>query len=160
MPRVTIAQTDMGQCAGWGAMIDRGETILQAAVGPVHAGCELRAVNTVDAPPVFALSGTPVIDPRATACAPHTNGPTDRSESDTREYVCQRVRVFTLMQDSRWRTLQQIARLTGCLETSVSIRLREIRRAGHTVIHEPVGDGSTIRKYRLIAKGVDEQHAA
>ena len=162
MPRVTIAQSDLGQCAGCGASVDRGEAIVQTGVGIVHAGCEARAVNAVDAPVLFALSGTPAIEHRATSSESRSHAPTDYSGNETRQYIGQRERVFSVMQDSRWRTLQEIARLTGCLETSVSIRLREIRRAGHTVIHEPLGDGSTIRRYRLIAnqEGVNEQHAA
>lgn len=47
--------------------------------------------------------------------------------------------VFDLMKDGAWRTLRDIAQLTGCPEASVSARLRDFRKekfGGHTVNRE------------------------
>ncbi len=42
----------------------------------------------------------------------------------------QQRRVFDVMQDGRWRTLHDIAVLTGDPEASVSARLRDFRKPG------------------------------
>jgi hypothetical protein len=44
--------------------------------------------------------------------------------------------VFDLMKDGSWRTLREIAQMTGCPEASVSARLRDFRKkkfGGHVV---------------------------
>ena len=64
-------------------------------------------------------------------------------------------RVFDLMKDGSWRTLDRIAMLTGDPEASVSARLRDLRKSrfgGHTVDRQFVERG--LYKYRLtINKG-------
>lgn len=59
-------------------------------------------------------------------------------------------RVWKLMHDGTWRTLEGIARETGDPTTSVSARLRDFRKdkfGGHTVEREYMHDG--LWKYRL-----------
>jgi len=65
-------------------------------------------------------------------------------------------RVRELMIDGRWRTLRQIAEVTGGSEAGVSARLRELRRPAHgeyTVERDRVRDG--LWRYRVIPKGGD-----
>lgn len=64
-------------------------------------------------------------------------------------------RVFELMKDERWRTLESISRNTGGSEASVSARLRDLRKAkygGHAVERRHTVGG--LWEYRLI-KAVD-----
>lgn len=59
--------------------------------------------------------------------------------------------VFELMSDGHFRTLRQIAELTRCPESSVSARLRDMRKprnGRHTVEREYAGEG--LWYYRLI----------
>ena len=53
-------------------------------------------------------------------------------------------RVRQLMQDGEWRSLGEIARLTGDPEASVSAQLRHLRKVrfgAHTVSRRHIGDG-------------------
>ena len=45
-------------------------------------------------------------------------------------------RVRTLMSDGAWRTLAQISEACGGSETSVSARLRDLRKGGLTVLRQ------------------------
>jgi hypothetical protein len=59
-------------------------------------------------------------------------------------------KVFALMSDGRFRTLQEIQALTGGSEASVSARLRDFRKprfGGHDVERRAVGNG--LFTYRL-----------
>ena len=64
--------------------------------------------------------------------------------------------VFDLMKDANWRTLREIAQLTGCPEASISARLRDFRKkkfGGHSVDRRRRGiwiDG--IWEYQVITK--------
>src|SRR5215472_6154082 len=52
-------------------------------------------------------------------------------------------RVFTLMKDSRWRTLSEIEAITGDPPASISAQLRHLRKrrfGAHTVNKRPRGD--------------------
>lgn len=60
-------------------------------------------------------------------------------------------RVFNLMSDGRWRSLNAIAQLTGDPAASISAQLRHLRKArfgGHTVEKHYCGNG--LYTYRLI----------
>lgn len=59
--------------------------------------------------------------------------------------------VFDLMVDGKWRTLSDIAELTGCPEASVSARLRDFRKpkfGSHTVNRRHIERGLYV--YQLV----------
>ena len=65
--------------------------------------------------------------------------------------------VYDVMRDSRWRTLQDIANLTGEPAPSISARLRDLRKArfgGFQVEREYISDG--IWHYRLLPADTTE----
>jgi len=60
-------------------------------------------------------------------------------------------RVYQSMKDQQWRTLKQIAQLTGDPEASISAQLRHLRKerfGSHTVNKKHLGDG--LYEYQLI----------
>lgn len=60
-------------------------------------------------------------------------------------------RVFDLMRDRQWRTLEQIVEVTGDPHASVSAQLRHLRKpcnGGHNVTKRYVGSG--LYEYQLI----------
>ena len=60
-------------------------------------------------------------------------------------------RIFDCMRDSQWRTLHEIADITGDPEPSISAQLRHLRKerfGGHTVNRMYVGDG--LYRYQLV----------
>jgi hypothetical protein len=62
-------------------------------------------------------------------------------------------RVFMLMRDSEWRTLDDIARATGDPPASVSAQLRHLRKArfgSHQVYKRHLGNG--LYEYRLVVR--------
>lgn len=65
--------------------------------------------------------------------APPVLGETFEPAKDAARLGDQFGRVRSLMEDGRWRTLQEIAASTGDPEASVSARLRDLRRAGYRV---------------------------
>jgi hypothetical protein len=72
---------------------------------------------------------------------------------DTPRLAGQLARVFALMLDGKFRTLSQIAGVAGCLETSASARLRDLRKArfgSHTVVSRQVPGSPLLYEYRLI----------
>ena len=74
-------------------------------------------------------------------------------EEDHARLAGQMLRVFELMQDGQWRTLNEIATATGDPAASISAQLRHLRKArfgGHTVEREHQGNGLYL--YRLIVK--------
>lgn len=63
----------------------------------------------------------------------------------------QLLRVWGAMKDGHWRTLEQIAKLTGDPQASVSAQLRHLRKprfGGHQVEKRYLGRG--LYEYRLI----------
>ena len=65
----------------------------------------------------------------------------------------QLARVWALMVDSQWRTLDEISRITGDPPASISARLRDFRKAkhgGHTVLRQRVQPYSGLYEYRLL----------
>ena len=85
----------------------------------------------------------------------HFNGADYVPEFDDARLVGQMQRVYDLMIDGRWRTLQQIADATGDPHASVSAQLRHLRkpRFGSFVVErQPRGDRTRgLFEYRLIA---------
>ena len=79
---------------------------------------------------------------------PQVMGETFNQERDKARLCAQALRVFDLMKDGQWRTLPEIAGMTGDPTPSVSARLRQIRGAGHTVEREHVSNG--LWKYRVL----------
>ena len=63
-------------------------------------------------------------------------------------------RVFNLMQDANWRTLEEISKATGDPAASVSAQLRHLRKprfGGHMVLKKPRGERSHgFFEYRLM----------
>ena len=51
-------------------------------------------------------------------------GPTYEPKADNRRLTGQTLRIFALMRDARWRTLSEIANITGDPEASISAQLR------------------------------------
>jgi hypothetical protein len=82
---------------------------------------------------------------------PYFSGATFDRERDGNRLAKQYLTVFTLMRDGQWRTLDQIAGLTGAPTHSASARLRDMRKkrhGSHTVLREYIAKG--IFRYRLI----------
>lgn len=78
------------------------------------------------------------------------DGP-DLEKEDHVRLAGQILAIFSVMQDRTWRTLAEIARVTGAPEASASAQLRHLRKArfgGHTVERRRRGAG--LYEYRLI----------
>ena len=56
------------------------------------------------------------------------SGPVYSPENDFERLRGQIRRVFNLMRDSRWRTLNEVSRATGDPESSISAQLRHLRK--------------------------------
>lgn len=69
-------------------------------------------------------SGPTLFDPHP----PSRGGETFDHEFDAERLAGQHARVYSLMEDGRWRTLDEIAALTGDPPASVSARLRDFRK--------------------------------
>lgn len=79
------------------------------------------------------------------------NGPEYDAKRDGDRLWVQHRRIFALMRDGIWRTLQEIADHTGDPTPSVSAQLRHLRKkrfGAHTVERQHVGRG--LYEYRLI----------
>ena len=75
--------------------------------------------------------------------APHFDGPAYEPEYDHARLTGQILRVWDLMRDGRWRTLQEIADRTGDPPASISAQLRHLRKrrfGEHTVERRSSGD--------------------
>lgn len=62
---------------------------------------------------------------------PIFDGDTIEPVRDTSRLAAQLGRVTALMRDGRWRTLAEISQTTGDPESSVSARLRDLRKVKH-----------------------------
>jgi hypothetical protein len=74
---------------------------------------------------------------------PHFNGPEYQPELDFHRLTGQIGRVFSLMRDGQYRTLDEIARATGDPHASVSAQLRHLRKQRfglHTVNRKSRGN--------------------
>ena len=82
---------------------------------------------------------------------PHFNGADYDQGRDQARLSLQHVRIFELMRDGQWRTLDEISTVTGDPPASVSAQLRHLRKrrfGAHLVEREHVGRG--LYRYRLI----------
>ena len=75
-------------------------------------------------------------NPVTPSAAPRFDGPVYDPALDDDRLRRQLGRVFALMLDGRWRSLQEIADVTGDPQTSISAQLRHLRKprfGGHAV---------------------------
>ena len=76
------------------------------------------------------------------------------AKRDNARLTGQILRVWECMADGKWRTLREIADITGDPEPSVSAQLRHLRKerfGAHTIEREHIERG--LYKYRLIRAG-------
>lgn len=81
---------------------------------------------------------------------PEFDGDDYQPERDKQRLTGQILRVFKAMRDGEWRTLEQLRRITGDPEASISAQLRHLRKprfGGHTVEKRHIGKGLYL--YRL-----------
>ncbi len=81
------------------------------------------------------------------------DGETYDGELDADRLGAQCRKVFGVMRDGQWRTLQRISEQSGAPEASVSARLRDFRKprfGGYEVERRRVSDGSGLWEYRLL----------
>ena len=90
---------------------------------------------------------------------PRFNGADYQPERDDVRLSGQIARIWNCMCDSRWRTLKDIANITGDPEASVSAQLRHLRKrrfGRHTIEREYIING--VYRYRLIPNnGEDDE---
>jgi hypothetical protein len=82
------------------------------------------------------------------------NGDDYNHERDSDRLTGQLLRIFEVVKDSKWRTLKEIAMLTGDPEASISAQLRHLRKprfGSHEVEKQYVDRG--LYKYRVILSG-------
>lgn len=100
----------------------------------------------------LVLSGS-ITDPARPVPA-FFDGKTYEERHDGERLASQFERVFSLMKDGRWRTLEEIAATVHGSESGVSARLRDMRKpkfGGHTVERRARGDRERgLFEYRLI----------
>ncbi len=93
---------------------------------------------------------------------PHFNGPEYVPVFDLARLTGQIERVYNLMKDGVWRTLDEIAQSTGDPHASVSAQLRHLRKerfGGFLVDRVPRGDRTHgLFEYRLVPRA--EQFAS
>ena len=85
---------------------------------------------------------------------PDFDGSDYESDKDHARLSGQIKRVFDLIQDGQWRTLDEIAKVTGDPHASVSAQLRHLRKdkfGAYDVVKRPRGNReSGLFEYRLI----------
>lgn len=84
---------------------------------------------------------------------PRFNGADYQPDRDNARLSGQLQRVFDCMKGGQWRTLPDIAKITGDPEASISAQLRHLRKdrfGGHTVNREYIADG--LYRYQLIVR--------
>jgi len=75
---------------------------------------------------------------------------------DNRRIAKQHLRIFELMRDGEWRTLDDISMRTGDPAASVSAQLRHLRKerfGAHTVERKHLGHG--LYEYRLLVRAAE-----
>lgn len=79
-----------------------------------------------------------------------------KPELDERRLTSQLERIFNLMKDGEWRTLQEIAKITSDPQASISAQLRHLRKpkfGSHTVNKRRRGEETKgLFEYQLIAR--------
>jgi hypothetical protein len=92
------------------------------------------------------------------------NGPECKTDEDTKRLTGQIKRVYDLMADGAWRTLDEIHQATNDPHASISAQLRHLRKprfGSHTVDRRARGDRSQgLYEYRLelTQRKLDEDH--
>lgn len=79
------------------------------------------------------------------------NGADYDHERDSERLSGQQGRIITAMKNGEWRTLREIAEMTGDPEPSISAQLRHLRKprfGGHTINRNYAGNG--LYQYQLI----------
>jgi hypothetical protein len=87
---------------------------------------------------------------------PHFDGETYRPVRDHGRLGEQYTRIFNLMKDGEWRTLPSIEEITGDPTSSISARLRDMRKekfGSHNVERKYVANG--LFTYRLLINKAD-----
>lgn len=110
---------------------------------------ELATLQTSGAVGVTDLHGWTVFHPVAEKDAPF-DGP--EAETHAPRLGKQMKKVFDIMQDGKWRTIQEISAVTEAPENSISARLRDLRKpkhGGYAVVRRR-REGN-LYEYRLIA---------
>ena len=83
----------------------------------------------------------------------HFDGTAYEPQHDKARLTGQILRVYDLMSDGKWRTLREIASLTGDPEASVSAQLRNLRKkrfGSHTINRRRRGDpGDGVHEYKI-----------
>lgn len=91
---------------------------------------------------------------------PHFNGPEYDPEQDLCRLSDQHTRIRDLMLDGAWRTIREIAAITGDPEASVSAQLRHLRKArfgSYTVERTHSGDRKRgLFVYRVLSPAITE----
>lgn len=86
-----------------------------------------------------------------------TFGPAYDPRIDKERLENQMLVIRDVMADGQWRTLQEIARITGYSEASISAQLRHLRKerfGGHTVNKRHVENG--LWEYQLVLRKADD----
>jgi hypothetical protein len=83
---------------------------------------------------------------------PHFNGPAYEPERDHARLSNQLDRVRDFMSDGSWRTLNDIANVTGDPQASVSAQLRHLRkeRFGSWLVERRLKSGGGLHEYRML----------
>ncbi len=71
------------------------------------------------------------------------------NQADQKRAALQLARVQRVVLTGAWLTLSEIAGTTGDPESSVSARLRQMRKLGYTVECQRRRDGGGLREYRV-----------
>ncbi len=83
------------------------------------------------------------------------NGPSYNAAMDKTRLTLQLGRIYKCMIDGRWRTLEEISRITGDGESSISAQLRHLRKpkfGSHQVLKQPRGDRKHgLYEYRVLS---------
>lgn len=83
------------------------------------------------------------------------DGSTFEAEKDAERLGRQFVAVRDLMKDGKWRTLREISSITKGPETSISARLRDLRkeRCGSFQVERRRASDTGLHEYRVLPKG-------
>lgn len=166
------AKNDLGLCGGCGARIEAGEWVTFHNSEPTHAGCFPRgsvvaeSVQGMASGYLFGDATEEVTIDRAREVLSINHVSFDGATVlgiDTPRLAGQLAKVYTLMSDGRFRTLAQIAVVAGCLETSASARLRDLRKTkfgGHQVISRQLANSPGTHEYKLILRDRDDEQRA
>lgn len=156
---VLIAKTS-SFCPGCGVEIEPRQPIARRADGAtVHRGrCEQLSANTqTDSADWFLSSDAPALElvKPENGQMPARFAPVSLDQPNARQRGSQRDRILDLLSDGRLRTLSEIWQKTNCLPTSISIRLREAKRAGEPIVMRRI-PGTTTYLYGLQINGEAE----